>query len=80
MDILTYITGKTFGNTTAPSARYWYKVLVSVSSVLYLTKVAKVVSTSACVEKSVNTSGSNKTLFSLLTDTLVLRVYKREKH
>lgn len=71
--IIAYMTGKTLGKTIAPSARYWYRILVSDSSVLYLTSVAKTVSTKACVVKSVNTSGSNKILFSLLTDTLALR-------
>lgn len=43
----SYMTGNTLGNTMAPSARYWYNIRVSFSSVLYLTNVAKTVSTSA---------------------------------
>lgn len=72
----TYITGNTFGKTTAPSAKYWYNILVSVSSVLYFTSVARTVNTSACVWKSINTSGSSRILFSLLTDTLAPRLCK----
>lgn len=69
----THITGKTFGKTTEASARYSYKILVSFSSVEYLTSVAKTVKTRVCVEKSVSTSGSRSTLFSLLTLTRALR-------
>lgn len=64
----TYITGNTFGNTTEPSARYWYSTRVSVSSVVYLTSVASTVSTSACVDESGSTSGSSSTFDSLDTD------------
>lgn len=78
--LFTYMTGKTFGKTTAPSAKYWYKILVSLSSVLYLTIVANTVKTSAWILKSVRTSGSRSILFSLLTDTLVLRFWKIYSH
>ena len=37
---ITYMTGKTFGNTTDASAKYSYKILASFSSVVFLTKVA----------------------------------------
>lgn len=74
--IHTYMTGKTLGKTTAPSPRYWYKILVSASSVLYLTKVARTVRTNAWVEKSVKTAGSNKILLSLLIETRELRFWK----
>lgn len=71
----TYTTGKTFGKTIVASARYSYKIRVSFSLVEYFTKVANMVRTRVCVEKSVNTSGSSKTLFSLLRLTLVLRSF-----
>lgn len=64
----THITGNTFGNTTEPSAKYWYKTLVSSSDVEYFTSVASTVKTRACVDGSDNTSGSNKTFDSLETD------------
>lgn len=64
----SYITGKTRGNTTDPSAKYWYNTRVSVSSVEYLTNVASTVNTNACVDKSGNTSGSSKTFDSFDTD------------
>lgn len=64
----TYITGNTFGKTTDPSARYWYKTRVSSSDVEYLTNVASTVKTRACVDGSGSTSGSNKTFDSFETD------------
>lgn len=64
----TYITGNTRGKTTEPSAKYWYNTLVSFSSVVYLTSVAKTVNTNACVERSGITSGSSKTFDSFDTD------------
>ena len=72
----TYITGKTLGKTTEPSAKYWYNTLVSVSSVEYFTSVAKTVNTNACVDRSGNTSGSSNTLDSFDTDDLEPRSYK----
>jgi len=69
----TYMTGNTLGNTTEASAKYWYRIRVSLSSVEYFTSVANTVSTNACVEKSVSTSGSRRTLFSFDTDTRALR-------
>lgn len=69
----TYMTGNTLGKTIDASARYWYNIRVSVSSVVYFTSVANTVSTRACVEKSVRTSGSSSTLFSFDTDTRALR-------
>lgn len=71
----TYITGNTLGNTTEPSAKYWYNTLVSFSSVVYLTNVAKTVNTKACVDKSGITSGSSKTFDSFDTDDLEPRSY-----
>ena len=65
----TYMTGNTLGNTTEASAKYWYRIRVSLSSVEYFTSVANTVSTNAWVEKSVSTSGSRRTLFSFDTDT-----------
>lgn len=70
---VTYITGNTLGKTTEASARYWYKILVSASSVAYLTNVASTDKTKAWVEKSVKTSGSSRMLFSFETETLGLR-------
>lgn len=64
----THMTGKTFGNTTDPSAKYWYKTLVSVSSVEYFKSVARTVNTSACVELSGKTSGSKSTFDSFDTE------------
>lgn len=64
----TYMTGNTLGNTTEPSAKYWYKTLVSASSVEYFTSVASTVKTSACVELSGSTSGSRRTFDSFDTD------------
>lgn len=70
------MTGNTLGNTTDPSAKYWYKTRVSSSDVEYLTIVAKTVRTNAWVDESCNTSGSNKTLDSLDTDDRDPRSYK----
>lgn len=64
----SYITGNTRGNTTDPSAKYWYNTRVSVSSVEYFTNVANTVKTNACVDRSGNTSGSSKTFDSFDTD------------
>ena len=67
------MTGKTFEKTLVDSARYVYRMRVSFSSVEYLTRVARTVSTSAWTDTSVRTSGSRRTLFSFETDTRVLR-------
>lgn len=74
----TYITGNTLGKTTEASAKYWYNIRVSPSSVAYLTKVARTVSTNAWVEKSVKTSGSRSILFSFETDTRALRFCEQQ--
>lgn len=71
----TYITGKTRGKTTEPSAKYWYKTLVSFSLDVYLTRVASTVNTNACVDKSGITSGSSKTFDSFDTDDREPRSY-----
>lgn len=70
------MTGNTRGNTTEPSARYWYNTRVSFSSVVYLTSVAKTVNTNACVERSGITSGSSKTFDSFDTDEREPRSWK----
>lgn len=73
--ISTYITGNTLGNTTDPSAKYWYNTRVSFSSEVYFTNVANTVKTKACIDKSGKTSGSNKTLDSLDTEVREPRSY-----
>lgn len=67
-NLFTYMTGKTRGKTTEPSAKYWYKTRVSFSFDVYLTSVAKTVKTNACVDKSGITSGSSSTFDSFETD------------
>jgi hypothetical protein len=37
---MTYITGNTFGNTTEPSAKYWYRIRISSSSEIELSNVS----------------------------------------
>lgn len=69
------MTGNTRGNTTDPSAKYWYKTRVSFSLEVYLTSVARTVSTSACVDKSGITSGSRSTFDSFDTDDRDPRSY-----
>lgn len=69
------MTGKTRGNTTDPSAKYWYKTRVSFSFDVYLTSVANTVNTSACVDRSGMTSGSSKTFDSFDTDDREPRSY-----
>lgn len=69
------MTGKTRGNTTDPSAKYWYKTRVSFSFEVYLTSVANTVNTNACVERSGITSGSSKTFDSFDTDDREPRSY-----
>lgn len=75
VDLYTHITGKTRGNTTDPSARYWYKTRVSFSFDVYLTRVARTVKTNAWVDKSGITSGSNSTFDSFETDDREPRSY-----
>lgn len=72
---LTYITGNTLGNTTDPSAKYWYNTRVSLSSVEYLTNVANTVNTNAWIDTSCRTSGSNNTFDSFETDERASRSY-----
>jgi len=64
--------GKTRGNTTDASAKYSYNTRISFSSVVYLTRVASTVSTSACVGKLVRISGSNKQFDSPETEARAL--------
>lgn len=71
----TYITGKTFGNTTDPSAKYWYKTRVSLSSLVYLTSVANTVKINACIEVSLMATGSKSTFVSFETDARAPRSY-----
>lgn len=49
LSIRLKMTGKTLGKTTEASARYSYKILVSLSSVAFLASVAKTVSRRACI-------------------------------
>lgn len=71
----TYMTGKTLGNTTDPSAKYWYNTRVSFWSLVYLTSVAITVRTKACVDRSGITSGSRSTFDSFETDDREPRSY-----
>lgn len=66
--IASYITGNTLGNTTDPSAKYWYNTRVSFSLPVYLTSVANMVNTKAWVDRSGMTSGSSNTFDSFDTD------------
>ena len=75
----TYTTRKTFENTTEPSAKYWYRIRISFSSVEYFTNVDNTVNVNTCMVLSVMTSGSSRILLSFETDKRSVRSFRGKR-